>query len=346
MAAATAPRNTEFAGLIPARSTVGMATAEIAFKGTIATINAGGYAVEGAAADGFNAIGKFSATFDNRATAPEGGANAAIDAEIEHGVFGWAYNGTAPKSGQVVYVYDNQTVSIDSDSGTRGIAGYCSETRNSKCYTLMGPTVVAQIVIAAAEAADLDTAQTDIDALQVDAATTNALIRVPLTSLTKSDATPIGKFADGADTTFGLNIADSEALCVRWNNHATPGTALCQVELPYDLDDAGPINLEFVASKSGATLGDATTLTIAAYIITVGDLHDADTNCGGVTNALVGDATAKTTALLSRTIAAGDVPVGARSLTMSITPTAGKLGTDDLLIHSIGVRYTKKIMTA
>jgi hypothetical protein len=346
MAATASPRNTEFAGLVPARSTIGMATTELALRGTIACVNAGGYAVEGAAADGFNAVGKFSATFDNRVTAPEGGANAAIDAEIEHGVFGWAYTGTAPKPGQVVYVYDNQTVAIDSDSGSRGIAGYCSELRNSKCYTLMGPTVVAQIVIAAAEAADLDTAQTDIDALQVDAATTNSVVRVPLTSLTKSDATPIGKFADGADTTFGLNIADSKALCVRWNNHATPGTALCQVELPPDLDDAAAINLEFLCSKSGATLGDATTITIAAYIISAGDLHDADTDCGGVTNALVGNATAKTTALLTRVIAAGDVPAAARSLTISVTPTAGKLGTDDFLLHSIGVRYTLKIQVA
>jgi hypothetical protein len=167
-----------------------------------------------------------------------------------------------------------------------------------------------------------------------------------LTSFVAADATPLAKFASGDDTTFGLNIADSEALCLRWNNHATPGTALCEVSLPVDLDDTADVILELLASKSGATVGDATTFLVAAYFIAAGDLHDAGTNCGGTTDALVGDATAKTTDLLSLTFAAADVPAGAVSLTFTLKPTNGKLGTDDVMVHAVRLRYTRKAQTA
>jgi hypothetical protein len=75
-------------------------------------------------------------------------------------------------------------------------------------------------------------------------------------------------------------------------------------------------------------------------------LHDADSNCGGVTGALVGNATAKTTAVLSLTLAAADIPANARSMTFTVTPTAGTLGTDDLMVHSVRLRYKRKQMTS
>jgi hypothetical protein len=104
--------------------------------------------------------------------------------------------------------------------------------------------------------------------------------------------------------------------------------------------------LEFLCSKSGATSGDATTLTIAAFIIGNGDLHDSDADCGSVTDALVGAATAKTTKVLTCTITAANVPAGARSMTFTVTPTAGLLGTDDLMLHSVRLRYKRKVLTS
>ena len=61
-----------------------------------------------------------------------------------------------------------------------------------------------------------------------------------------------------------------------------------------------------------------------------------------MTNALAGAAAAKTTALLSHTIVAADVPALARSMTFTVTPTAGLLGTDDLMLHEARLRYTRK----
>lgn len=337
---------TPFKGLVPAKGTYPIAANVLILKGTIVSLNATGYAVVGTDDNNaFAAVGIASSTVDNRSTSPSGGAAGAQKVEVEHGVHGLAYSG-APVIGQVVYVVDNHTVSTDSDSGTRGIAGYVSDMADGKCYVLMGPTIVGQIVIAASEASQLDTAQADIDALQADVATAYAQVEIPLNSFTAADATPLAKFADGAGATFGLTLADSESLAIRWNNHATPGGIMTQVALPYDLDDAATATLEFLCSKSGATLGDATTLTITAFILAAGDLHDADSDCGGVTGALVGNATAKTTAVLSRTIAAADIPASARSLFFTVTPTAGKLGTDDLMIHSARLRYTRKILTA
>ena len=344
MTATSYDRTTEFAGTIPSKGTYPVAANTRLLRGTIAVLNADGRADNVAA--GLNACGKYASQYNNLSTSSSGGAAGAIDAEVQFGVFGWGYTGTAPKPGQVVYAVDNQTVSIDSDTGSRGIAGYCTELTDGLCYVWMGPHVVAQIVIASAEASQLDQAQADIDALQANALTASGTINIPLTSLTTSDATPLGKFASEAAATFGLNIADSEALCVRWNNHATPGTALACVGLPPDLDDTEDVLIEALVSKSGATVGDATTLGIAAYMIAAGDLHDSDANCGGTTDAVVGDATAKTTDTLTLTISAANVPANARLLNLAITPTAGTLGTDDLLLHELRVRYTRKLLAA
>ena len=347
MTATTIERNTTFAGEFPHKGTLPIAANVLILKGTIVAVNATGYAVVGVDDNNaFPAVGKASSTVDNRTTAPSGGGAGAELIEVEYGVHGWAFDGTTPVAGQVVYVLDNQTVTLDSDSGTRGIAGYVSEVVGTTCYVLMGPTVAGQIVIAATEASQLDTAQTDITNLETDATTAYAQVEIPIASFLDADGDPLAKFVSDDNTTFGFNLADSEALNLRWNNHATPGTALTQVSLPYDLDDTAAAYLEFLCSKSGATVGDATTLTLTAYITAAGDLHDADANCGGVTNALTGDAAAKTTAVLSRTIAAADIPANARSMTFTVTPTAGTLGTDDLMIHSVRLRYKREQMTS
>lgn len=189
-----------------------------------------------------------------------------------------------------------------------------------------------------------DEVEARLAALEGSEQSAKGLVPIPLTSFLDADGDPLAKFVDAASPTFGFNLADSESLCLRWNNDASPGTALCSVSIPEDCDDAEDMYLEFLCSKSGATVGDATTLTITAFLLAEGDLHDADADAGGVTNALVGDAAAKTTDLLSRTIAAADIPAGARKMTFTVTPTAGLLGTDDLLIHEARLRYTKKLV--
>ncbi len=303
----------------PMRGTHSSAANQLFPKGTIVTRNASGEAVSPSTADasGFPALGIAAETLDNRTGSELGGAAGACDPDVEYGVKGVAYTGTAPKTGDVVYVVDNQTVSRSSAGGTRGVAGVCSETRDGQCFVLFSPELAASLTVSML-----------------------GMVPIALTSFVDADGDPLAKFVDAASPTFGFALANSEALCLRWNNDASPGTARSQVGLPPDLDDAEDITLEFLCSKSGATDADDTALTIAAFLISAGDLHDADADAGGATNALVGTATAKTTAVLSRTIAAADVPAGARSMSFSVTPTL--LATDDLLIHEIRLRYQKK----
>jgi hypothetical protein len=100
-----------------------------------------------------------------------------------------------------------------------------------------------------------------------------------------------------------------------------------------------------VASKTGATVGDATTFTIAAFFHPVGALRDADANAGGASSAMTGNATSKTVQRVTRTIAATDIPNKSATdpcpaLSLSVKPTDGTLGTDDVTIHQILIEYT------
>jgi hypothetical protein len=167
------------------------------------------------------------------------------------------------------------------------------------------------------------------------------IINIPLTSLLDPDGDPIVKFVNGASTLPGWSLTDSEAVCLRWNNDAAPGIVIGQVMLPPGLDSTYSMALEFLCSKTGATVGDATTLTVTAFLTAAGALHDADADAGGVTNALTGDAAAKTTAVLTRTITGANIPTDARSMSFTFKPTAGTLGTDDLCVHDVRLVISK-----
>jgi len=175
-----------------------------------------------------------------------------------------------------------------------------------------------------------------------------ASMSVPLTGFLDPDGDPLAKFVADNVGTVGYNLADTEALNLRWNNYpGNPGVvAITQIALPLDLDDAADAQIEFLCSKSGATAGDATVLTVSAYIVSAGDLHDADTIVTGDTTALVGNATAKTTAMISFTLTAANIPAAAHSMTLKIMPKSGLIETDDFMVHSIRLRYKRKIQTS
>ncbi|MEO7329932.1 MAG: hypothetical protein ABI193_15245 [Minicystis sp.] len=153
-------------------------------------------------------------------------------------------------------------------------------------------------------------------------------------------------FADGASSVPGTQVANSKAAAVRWNNHATPAAILQTIAMPQDLDDTAAVTFHALVSKSGATLADATKLTVGAFEQTVAALHDADTDFGGDTSAVVGDATAKTVTEVTLTLAAADVHAAPSAMTFTIKPKAGTLGTDDLFLHAAWLEYKPKLMTS
>jgi len=339
MADATIFRDTPDGGAIPKQSTVAMRANTLVIGGTIACIDTDGRAAGPAA--GRNAIGIFRADYDNRTTAPEGGGAGAINAEILHGVVGFGGEaGHLPAVGDVCYVADNQTVSTDSDSESRGLAGYCVavEALNgiTTYYVFMSPAVAGQIVIAAAVAAQLAAAEADIDDLQTDCA--RGELYIPITSCTNAGA-PLVAFSDG--TTDGLELVDSEVVGYRWNPSGS-GVLAVTVPLPQDLDDAEDVVVHLAGFRIGAA--DTTTvLAVGAFFHTMGAAHTADANCGGNTTAW--DAATTVMAEKTVTIAAADVPAAPCLLTLTIEPSAA-LDADDFVLSGLWLEYTRKLLTA
>lgn len=175
--------------------------------------------------------------------------------------------------------------------------------------------------------------------------TEQKFINLPLGSFFLAAGTALAAFADGASPTPGYALDNSEAGGIRWNNHATPAAIFATVPLPSDLKRVSNVSADIIvhvlASKTGATVGDAVTFTVGAFFQTVGALHDADANAGGASGAMVGNAATKTVQKVTRTIAGADVPAPPAVLTLSVKPTDGLLGTDDVTIHAIWLEYTK-----
>ena len=157
---------------------------------------------------------------------------------------------------------------------------------------------------------------------------------------------PLAVFANGASAVPGSAIVDSKASAVRWNNNATLDGILTSFAMPNDCDITENMIVQIRASKTGATLADAPTFVVGAYNQVIGALHDADADFGGTSSAMTGDATAKTIQVVTQRLAAADLAASPASVTMSIKPTDGTLGTDDLVLHSVRIIYTKKLLTS
>lgn len=161
------------------------------------------------------------------------------------------------------------------------------------------------------------------------------IIRVPMTTFVDADGDPLAKFADNASPNPGFNLADSEAFGIRWNNNATQNQpVLNSVLLPFSVTDAQVVTMHILASKTGATSGDATTFTVTAFVNADTALHDGGSNIGGASSAMTGAATAKTVQHKTLALTMPDVSYPT-ALTFTLTPTTGTLGTDDVIVEAI-----------
>jgi hypothetical protein len=338
-------RDTVYAGPIPSRGTYPAAANKLFPKGTIVQKDASDRATPGAAGNGFPAVGVSNATYNNLTGSEYGGAAGAIDVEVLAGVFGFDYTGT-PEPGQTVFVEDNQTVSDDSDGGANGVAGVCTELRDGQCFVYVGPLAAGLFSDDSAVEADVVAAQADIDALQADALSAKAKIDLPIMSAI-TVAAGVGVSAAAPSTSVpGTAMVDAKSAAVKWLAHATPGAIALNVAVPADLDDAHDVIFHALVSKSGATVGDATTLTLDGFEVVPGALHDADTDFATVTGAVVGNATAKTVTELTATFALADIHAYPEGICLTIKPTNGTLGTDNFYLHAAWLEYTRKLRTS
>lgn len=153
--------------------------------------------------------------------------------------------------------------------------------------------------------------------------------------------TPLAAWADNSSSNPGITLADSKAKAVRWNNNASQTAVWYSVTADQDVNDAVALVAHYLVSKSSNTVGDATKVTLAGFFQTVGAAHDADADVGGDSDAVVGNAAAKTVSELTYSISAADLPPAPWTLSFSVKPKDGTLGTDDFLCEGIWFEYTR-----
>lgn len=188
-------------------------------KGTMVARDASGRAARPGA--GLNIHGVSEGDFDNTASGPLGvaGANDAINVELAYGVHVFDYSGTAPKAGQKLYAVDNHTVSTDSSSGTRGIAGICTEAGASgKVCVYIDPVMNGALAAGTASSVlVLSLALTDDDLTDSDGSQSFDIGVLPENAvLLGASITVTEAFDDGASGTFvadiGISGGDTDAI--------------------------------------------------------------------------------------------------------------------------------------
>jgi hypothetical protein len=243
---------------------------------------------------------------------------------------------TANMVGETVYMYDDDTFYATSNGDTLSPGGQVVFVDSSE-YD--GATQVA-IYIDWEQMA----LQSEVAALSNSLTSDTGAIDLAPSDFYLLTGAPLAVFASGASAVPGSAVVDSKAFGVRWNNNATLDAIVTSFRMPPDADITANMTLTIYASKVGATVGDAVTFVVGAYNQVVGALHDADANFGGTSSAMTGDAATKTIQAVTLTLALANLAASPASVTLSIKPTDGTLGTDDLVFHGARLSYTKKLV--
>ncbi len=330
----------------------------------VAQLAAGSYLCPGSTASSGPAVGVATHDQDNSA----GSAADLRCAVLTDQVFVFANSVGDPCAettafGAIVYMEDDHTIS-KTNGGSQFAAGYffgMEPDGNVRVYIASYRISPADLTTLATSAGAGDigildagsfTAQTTVEAALAELYQTTESIQsrislgLPVAALDAVTGAPMLVFANSSNALPGVQVANSKAPAVRWNNHAAPTAIAFCVDMPQDLDDTAVITYHALVSKSGATSGDALSLTVNAYEQTVGALHDADTDFGGTTSAVSGAATAKTVTEVILTLAAADVHAAPSAMSFFVAPTAGTLGTDDAFLHAHWLEYKRKVMTS
>lgn len=162
------------------------------------------------------------------------------------------------------------------------------------------------------------------------------LIQVPLATLREltTGAVPNGAANGGllaSDTTPILNTVNGDtdgALRLSWAASNSDAIGF-QAVLPSDVDVDSPITVHFRAAMAGAT--DTPTLALDTYF------NEGDTKVEDATAAVTGASYAE----YSATIAAADIPDGAQTVSVEVTP--GAHTTDALYVTAVWIEYTRKL---
>lgn len=324
-----------------------------AIKGTQAAIartgSNKGYAVPASAAPGLRAVGRFAETVDNTAGAV--GAKSVqimfhrqIECLLLNNDSGTPV--TVADFGGVVYIKDNDTVTASATSTSIAGIAWGIDDKGRIEVEPMSHYLPEQDDAAAIEIQDSGGFFTadDLEGALEELAHNVSYIPLPITaSLDAATGALLAVFANATGTTPGTQLTNSKAVAVRWNNDAAPGAIAVSVPKPEDIDEAADVVFVAHVSKTGATVGDATKLTVGAFENVVGALHDADVDFGGDTSAIAAPAaTAKTVQEVTLTLLATNISSAKGAISFTIKPKAGTLGTDDLVLHDAYLKIVRK----
>lgn len=328
MAALTTERDTKRMGnqADPADISLPVAASTKIYQGAIVCDNGSGYAVKGTATTGLIAVGRAEQTVDNSA-----GSAGDLSVPVKRGVFKYANSaGDALAIGDrysLVYIEDDQTVC---KTGTgKSIAGVMIDIDGDNIWVAVG----------IAHALSYASLSSDVSAHDTHLKTAQAHLAVPLYSLRETTAFDVGNIAANggvlaSDTTPVLSaINDATDGCQRVLWAASNNDQVTfQLPLPADLDDTADIKL-YTRIVSGGTT-DAVGFTVKSFF----DEADTAVDDTSATN----QTTTYTNALT--TIAAADVPAGAKTLTVGLTPVAHT--TDTLAMTAVWIEYTRKLLAS
>jgi hypothetical protein len=170
------------------------------------------------------------------------------------------------------------------------------------------------------------------------------IINIPMPVITDAGAA-LAAFSDGDSAVPGYCVT-AKGLGIRWNNHGTPGAVGTKIIVPPDMDVTANAVLHILAAKTGATAGDATKFTIAAFNNVKDAAYDADSTFGGDSSAMVGNATAKNVQEVTLTLALANLAAYPAAMELTLKPKDGTLGTDDVIMLAAWIEYKKKLLTA
>jgi hypothetical protein len=334
---------------------------DIIYAGSLVCVNAAGYALPGADTAGLIFQGIAVEQVDNST----GNAGDKTVVLRRRGLIKMTL-GTAISQANVgdnVFLVDDESVDIaaqtTNDIFCGIIAGYIDSThawvdiepaiRQADVATHIQDATAAHAASAVSvadaglftEADDVEEALAEIYQHEKSA---KGIINIPMPVITDAGAA-LAAFSDGDSAVPGYCVT-AKGLGIRWNNHGTPGAVGSKVIVPPEADITANMVLHILAAKIGATVGDATKFTVAAYNNVKDAAYDADATFGGDTSAMVGDDTTKHVQEVTLTLALANLAAYPAAVELTIKPKDGTLGTDDVIMLAAWIEYKKKLLTA
>lgn len=335
--------------------------ADVIYAGAMVSVNADGYAVAAGDTASTLFVGIAREQADNSL-----GLDGAINVTVRRrGLFKMSFATpiTIANVGDSVYIADDQNVdlvgNVNNDVFAGIIAEYIDTTHawvdiepairqsDAAAHIADGSGAHAASAISVADAGQF-TSQTEVEAalqeIYQHLKSAKGIVDIPIPYFTDAGAA-LAAFSNGDSTVPGYCVT-AKGLGIRWNNHATPGAVGAKVIVPPDMDVTANAVLHVLAAKTGATVGDATKFTVAAYNNVVDAEFDADANFGGDTSAMTGDAAAKTVQHETLTLALANLAAYPAAVELTIKPKDGTLGTDDVILLAAWIEYKKKLLAA